>query len=152
MERTHRTIGLLWRTLPGAVALAGGLFLSACGEQEKDYANNPRPPTPINVSAYISPERVSVSPSSIGAGPIVVVVTNQSRTSQQATFEDEGASSPDSHVQQTTGPINPGDTGELKVLVRRGTYTLRTSSDSIAPATVVVGEERESAQNKVLQP
>jgi hypothetical protein len=114
------------------------------------YENRPRPPAPINVAAYISGDRVSVSPTSFGAGPIVVVVTNQSSDSQEATFEGEGEGS--GSVQQSTGPINPGDTGELKVFVDPGSYTLRTSEGGVAPATVTVGAQRESAQNKVLQP
>jgi len=126
------------------------MTLAGCGEEVESYKNNPRPPAPINVAAYISANRVSVSPTSFGAGPIVVVVTNQSSDSQEATFEGEDGGS--GEVQQSTGPINPGDTGELKVFVDPGSYTLRTSDGSIAPATVTVGGRRESAQNKVLQP
>lgn len=151
MERTQRTLGRPSRTLAGTALLLLGLALPACGSQEESYRNNPRPPAPINVSAYISQDRVSVSPTSFGAGPIVVVVTNQSTTSQEATFEDEGGGG-SSSVRQSTGPINPGDTGEIKVFVDQGTYTLRTGSGGISPATVTVGGERESAQNKVLQP
>ncbi len=150
MERTHRTTSLPWRPLGVALLLAAAL-LAGCGDQ-KDYANDPRPPSPINVAAYISSNRVSVSPSSFGAGPIVVIVTNQAQTSQSATFEAEGLSGDGSGLSQSTGPINPGDTAEIKLLVHQGTYRLRAGSDSIAPATVTVGSKRASAQNKVLQP
>jgi hypothetical protein len=74
-----------------------------------------------------------------------VIITNQSGVSQEATFSG-------SAVTQSTGPINPGDTGQIKVLAKEGTYTLETSAGGVSPATVNVGPERESAQNKVLQP
>jgi hypothetical protein len=133
------------------VAAVAALLAGGCGKQEA-YENNPRPPAPINVSAYISPQRVSVSPSTFGAGPIVLVVTNQSPQSQEATVQGAGRASRTSGLTQTTGPINPGDTGQIKLLVQEGTYQVRVDSDSIAPATMVVGSERQSAQNQVLQP
>jgi hypothetical protein len=150
MERKHPIHRLARRTLT-CVGLPLALFaLVGCGSEVQRYKNDTRPPTPINVAAYVSADRVSVSPTSFGAGPIVVVVTNQSSDSQELTFEGDGGGS--GNVQQSTGPINPGDTGELKVFVDPGSYTLRASSGGVAPATVTVGAERESAQNKVLQP
>lgn len=131
-------------------AACAALLLSSCGD-EKPYANKPRPAAPINVAAYISASRVSVSPPSFGAGPVVFIVTNQSATSQGVTFESEGGGS-GSDVTQSTGPINPGDTGEIKLQVLEGTYRMRATSGAIAPATVTVADRRPSAQNKVLQP
>ena len=151
MERKQRTLTSSSRGLAGTVALLVLIPIAGCGEQ-KDYRNDPRPPAPINVAAYISPNRISVSPSSFGAGPIVVVVTNQSSTSQEATFETEGSSGQGSGLAQTTGPINPGDTGQIKLFVRQGVYRLRVNSGAIPPATVFVDGERNSAQNQVLQP
>ena len=145
MERPQWTFIFPWRTLAGAATMVGVLVVSGCGSERKAYKNDPRPPAPINVAAYVSPDRISISPSSFGAGPIVVIVTNQSDTSQEVTLDG-------SRVEQSTGPINPGDTGEIKVFVHQGTYTLHTSSGLISPATMVVSEERESAQNEVLQP
>jgi hypothetical protein len=127
------------------VVLAGGLLLTGCGKRQKDYANDPRPPSPINVAAYISTDRVSVSPASFGAGPIVVIVTNQSGVSQEVTLTGD-------QVTQSTGPINPGDTGQMKVFAKEGTYTLEVSAGGVRSATVNVGPERASAQNQVLQP
>jgi hypothetical protein len=149
MERTHSTPSSPRRSATG-LAAALALVVAGCGEKEA-YENNPRPPAPINVSAYISPQRVSVSPSSFGAGPIVLIVTNQSRDSQEAIIETEGSGG-NSELTQSTGPINPGDTGQIKLDVKQGTYQLRVQSGTIDPATVTVGSERESAQNKVLQP
>lgn len=134
--------------LPLVLALAAAVLLAAgCGDSSS-YQNDPRPPAPINVTAYISPTRVSVSPKSFGAGPIVLIVTNQSDTSQEATFRTDAGDD----VNQTTNPINPGNTAQLKLNVREGSYVLRTGNDEVAPATVTVDRARPSAQNDVLQP
>lgn len=126
---------------------AAVLVLTGCGSSSS-YKNDPRPPAPINVTAYISPTRVSVSPKTFGAGPIVLIVTNQSDTSQEATFQTDSGD----EVNQTTSPINPGNTAQLKLDVQEGTYVLRTGNDEVEPATVTVDAERPSAQNDVLQP
>jgi hypothetical protein len=147
MERTHSP------RLMSVLAVAGlALALPACGDDD-DYKNELRPPAPINVTAYVSPKRVSVSPAEFGAGPIVVVVTNQSNASQEVTFASEsaGASGGPEDVTQST-LINPGDTGELKLDVTQGSYVVRTGDESVRPATVTVGPKRESAQNQLLQP
>jgi hypothetical protein len=135
--------------VPGVLTtVVAASVLAGCGEQ-RYHNTHPRPPAPITVSAYISPTRVSASPASFGAGPITLLVTNQSTSSQEVTFETGGSGS---SVTQTTGPINPGDTGEIKLFVREGEYRLRASSGAISPATLMVGGERPSAQNEVLQP
>ena len=55
----------------------GGLALGGCGSSSADYKNDPRPPSPIVITGYIDDQRVSVSPRSLGAGPISLIVTNQ---------------------------------------------------------------------------
>lgn len=141
------------KTLRTCVAvLAGGVALTACGD-DNNYNNRPRPPSPINVTAYVGSKRVSVSPQTFGAGPIVVIVTNQSNSSQDVTFQNSTAGSGGkSDVTQSTGPINPGDTGQLKVDVVQGSYEVKAGDGSIRPASVSVGPERASAQNDLLQP
>lgn len=147
MESKSRHSEPGWRPSAIVVAAITALSLAACGQQD-DFANNPRPPAPINVSAYVSEQSITVSPDSFGGGPIVVTVTNQSEESQETIVESDGSS----RLKQSSGPINPGDTGQIKVLVKQGTYTLRTASGTVEPATMTVGEQRESAQNRVLQP
>src|SRR4051812_6249287 len=98
MERTHRT-GI-------AALVALGLAVSGCGDDD-DYKNELRPPAPINVTAFVSAKRISVSPATFGAGPIVVIVTNQSNSSQDVTFQTERDVAAGADVAQSTGPINP---------------------------------------------
>ena len=81
------------KTLRTCVAvLAGGILLTACGD-DNSHKNELRPPSPINVTAYVGAKRVSVSPNTFGAGPIVVIVTNQSNSSQDVTFQNSTAGS-----------------------------------------------------------
>ena len=134
-----------------AALLAGALLVAGCGDDD-DYKNNPRPPSPINITAYVGAKRVSVSPNQFGAGPIVVIVTNQSNSSQDVTFQNDLAGGGEGDVAQSTGPINPGDTGQLKLDVVEGKYIVKTGDDAIRPASVNVGPERRSAQNDLLQP
>ena len=148
METKLSTAGPRLRALIASLVGLAVLGLAACGEDE-DYRNELRPPSPINVTAYVGGGKVSVSPASFGAGPIVMIVTNQSNTSQDVSVEDgEGAG----RLAQSTGPINPGDTGQIKLDVPQGTYFVKTGDQSIRPATITVGAERPSAQNELLQP
>lgn len=124
---------------------------AGCGGGD-DYANRPRPPAPINVTAAISDARISVSPRQFGAGPIVLIISNQSSSAQEVTFEtNELAGSQPGRTFNTT-PINPRGTATLKVDVREGEWELRTEDDAIRAADVKVGETRKSAQDELLQP
>lgn len=148
---TDRTAGSRSRAAALCALALAALVATGCGTQS-DYKNKPRPPSPINITASISAKGVSVSPNVFGAGPVVLVVTNQTDTSQEVTFETDELGGSKPGVAQKTGPINPQGTGELKVDVPEGTYRVRTENDTIQPATLQVGGKRESAQNKVLQP
>jgi len=131
----------------GAAALASG-----CGGQEDDYENKDRPPAPIVVAASIGEQRVSVSPRRFGAGPITLIVTNQTQSAQELTLETDEIGGTDAGIEQQTGPISPGDTASLKADLRQGTYRVAVNGDGIDEAALDVGEPRESAQNQLLQP
>jgi len=124
---------------------------AGCGSDD-DYRNENRPPHPINLATLISQDRVSVSPRTFGAGPVVLVITNQTGSSQQVTLETDEPGLTKAGLRQTTSPINPQDTANLKVTVRPGRYVVRVGDDAIRPARVVVGPKRKSAQNELLQP
>jgi hypothetical protein len=134
----------------GAAACGAVLVLAGCGSSS-DYANTPRPPVPITVTAAIIKDRVLVSPARFGAGPITLVVTNQTPRSQELTFETSELGGTQSGVRQRSGPINPQSTATLKADVRQGTYTLRARS-GVRAARITVGRRRASAQNQLLQP
>ena len=145
MHRLNRA-----KVLAAASALTSMLAVG-CGDED-DYANDPRPPAPIVVSAAVTDSRVSVSPKEFGAGPVNLIVTNQTQRAQEITLETDEIGGSEPGIQQRTGPINPGDTATLKADLRSGTYRVATDSENIKPAALDVGESRPSAQNELLQP
>ena len=132
------------------VVLAAALFgfvlaLSACGGGD-DNRNKTRPPVPINISVELGANRVTASPAKFGAGPITLLVSNQSTASQTLTIDGP-------RVRQSVGPINPEDTATLKVTVGSGEFALAADEASgLKPAKLEVGPERVSAQNQLLLP
>jgi hypothetical protein len=142
----RRTAALL------ALAVAIGLALGGCGSSSADYRNDPRPPGPIVLTGYVDDRRVSVSPRSLGAGPISLIVANQTSTAQRVTLESAGATGSGPGLRQVTAPISPRDTATLKADVTPGRYTVHVGGDAIRAARIQVGPERASAQNDLLQP
>ena len=147
LRRTSRT------ALVVACASVCAAGASGCSSDDDGYANKPRPPAPIVVSVAISDEKVSVSPRKFGAGPIALVITNQSGDAQQVTLETEDSpgSGPGSRPVET-GPIGPRETASVKADVTEGDYAVRVAADGVAPGRHTVGELRKSAQNELLQP
>ena len=123
--------------------------LAGCGGGDQSYSNEPRPAAPIVLTASITKNEVAVSPEQFGAGPVSLVVANQTSAAQEITFETAGGSA---GFKQQTGPINPGDTATLKANVETGKLTVRVQGDGIEPAELTVGDPRPSAQNDLLQP
>jgi hypothetical protein len=134
----------------GACSLSA-LVAGGCGSSSSDYKNTPKPPAPIVVSASIGNDTVNVSPTKFGAGPITLVITNQSSDSQQVTLESADTSSGPGTRPVQTGPINPRETASVAANVKQGTYSLKVGGD-VKDARIVVGRERKSAQNELLQP
>ncbi len=147
MRRT--TVGML---------MVGSLLLAGCGSGST-FANRPRPPVPVNLTVYINNARVSVSPTAVGAGPVVFIVTNSADHTESLTIQSDGGG-----TLANTGPINPQATAQVTVDFRSpGVYTVgtgaRAGSDaflatqpSIAPARIHIGSSRPSASNELLQP
>jgi hypothetical protein len=127
------------------------LGLPACGGEE-DHANRERPAASINVTAAIIDGRVIVSPRSFGAGPIRLIVTNQTKTAQEIRFETDEVGGDSPGITQKTGPINPSSAATLEVDVREGDYAISTADSAIEPASVKVGAPRPSAQGDLLLP
>jgi hypothetical protein len=129
-----------------ALALAGAL--SACGDDE-DHANKERPAVSINVTAAIIDGRINVSPREFGAGPIRLIVTNQTDSEQAVTLATGGS---EAGITETSDPITPSGTTTLEVDVPEGEYEITAGNGQIRPASVTVGTARPSAQDQLLQP
>jgi hypothetical protein len=133
------------------LAAVSVVVLAGCGA-DTSYKNKNRPAEPINVTANVSDKRVSVSPNGIGAGPIVLIITNQTPRRQEITLETS-ALNQKAGIKQSTGPIVPsGGTAQLQVNVTQGSYRLSAADNSISPATIAVGSPRGTSQNELLQP
>jgi hypothetical protein len=140
------------RRVEGVVAVTVvAVGLAGCGA-ESDYANKPRPPAPISVTAAIDKHRVRVSRPSFGGGPVTFIISNQSGAEQKVTFESDELGAETGGIRRATGTIEPRSTANLKVDAPEGTYTLSASGDDVAPATIEVGARRKSSQNDLLLP
>jgi hypothetical protein len=143
-ERHRRIRAQRRRALPMLALCGAALLASSCGSNDDRNAN--RPPVPINISIQLGAQKVTVSPAKFGAGPITLLVANQSGASQTLTIDGP-------RVRQSVGPINPEDTATLKVTVQPGQYTVATDeSAGLRPARLAVGPERASGQNTLLLP
>jgi len=116
---------------------------AGCGAD--DHPNEPRPPSPIEVTAKVDNEKVDVSPSKFGAGLVVMTISNQSDDPVQMAVEGPTA--------VTGGVIQPGQPGNLKVDFKEGEYAVTAGEESLAkPALLTIGPERASSQNELLLP
>jgi hypothetical protein len=140
----------LWtRAAPLLACVPLAILVVGCGGGE-DFKNNPRPPVPLQVTGVITEKRVTVSPNKFGAGPIVLNVSNLTEQSHTLTLDGE-------QVRERVGPINPQDVATIQKTLKAGHYAVRAGSAAAAPreikpATLVVGPERPSAQDKLLLP
>jgi hypothetical protein len=144
----------------GLVVIATGV-IAGCGSSAH-FANRPSPPTPVNLTVYINDQKVSVSPTSVGAGPVVLIVTNQASTAQSLTVLPAGASA--AQPIADTGAINPQATAQVTVnLNTPGSYTVGTTPNAsteaaaavptgVRPAVLRVGQSRPTGSNVLLQP
>ena len=134
------------------IALLAAALLAGCGDSGGDYENEPRPPSPINVTARVGDEDISVSPEKFGAGPISLIISNQTDEPQELTFEtDELGGDEPGLAPQSSGEIRPDGTATIKVDVREGSYVLKAAGGA-REARIEVGAPRPSAQNELLQP
>ncbi|WP_028061349.1 hypothetical protein [Candidatus Solirubrobacter pratensis] len=134
-----------------AVAIAASALAAGCGGGGP-RANVRRPPAPVTMTAAIHDDVVQVSPARVGAGPIVLVVSNQTAKPQRVTFEtDELGGSRAGRIAST--PVIPAQgTGRLTIDARSGRYAVHVRSRAIRAAHVRVGAPRKSSQNDLLLP
>jgi hypothetical protein len=132
--------------------LGPALLVAGCGGDSGHFANRPRPPAPITVTAAIDTSHVRVAPEKFGAGPITVIVSNQSGAPQRITFETDEVGGRLAGIRKSTGPVADRGTATLQVDPREGTYRLSVRSQAIKPATLTVGKPRPSSQDELLQP
>ena len=134
-------------TLLAAGALA--VLVAACGGED-DFENKPRPPVPVQLTGVITEDEVTISPRRLGAGPVVLIVSNQTQQSHTITLEGE-------EIRETVGPVNPLDTAQIQRTLKPGKYEVKAGSEQAAPKEIAagsidVGPPRPSSSNDVLLP
>jgi hypothetical protein len=148
------------RTFATLTVTAVAVAVAGCGGGTH-FANKPRPPTPVNLAVYVNDARISVSPNKVGAGQIILIVTNQASKTESLSIHPSGR--PGQSL-ASTGPINPQSTARITVeLGGPRDYTIaagkagtsqaaRATSSPIQPVRLHVGKPRPSASNALLQP
>ena len=131
------------------VVCASALLVTGCGGG-KSFKNDPRPAIPVQLTGVITDKEVTISPKRVGAGPVILNISNQARTAHTITLEGEGAT-------DTVGPVNPLGTGQLQQTLKQGTYTVKAGSKiatahEIKPFVLTVGKPRSSSSNQLLLP
>ncbi len=135
------------------LAATAAILLGGCGSTGT-FADRPTPATVVNLTVYVSDHRVSVSPASAGAGPVLFIVTNQASRNEAVEVRSSGGG----RALATTGPINPGGTAQVEVDFHSGEYLLAaqqagaSAGSAIHPAMLRIGRARPSADNALLQP
>jgi hypothetical protein len=125
-----------WAVAATVLATAG--VLAGCGAEPRDDAGIEGPPLPIVVNASIDDHTVTISPRRLlVAGPITLLITNESKASQQVTLEQDAAAGVAAAVQ--TGPINPRETAQIEARVQQGDYALHVGAKRVRAARLVVG-------------
>ena len=131
------------RAAPVVCALA--LTAAGCGGSGHFEADT-EPPAPVNLSVLIGNSRVQLSPARIGAGPVLLLVTNQSPRSETLTVHQ-----PRVGEVASTGPITPQSTAQLQVnFTVPGFYAL--VADRVAPAKLRIEPPRRGGDGALLQP
>jgi hypothetical protein len=149
------------RSATVTLVVVAGVGLAACGSSGGHFANLPRPPSPVNLTVYINNQRVSLSPASVGAGPVVFIVTNQANRAESVTILPAGVEA--GQPVADTGPISPQATAQVKVNLSMGAYTVATTSSGgteaaaaaqpgIQPALLRIGAQRPSSSGQLLIP
>lgn len=135
----------------GALAsalVAATAILAGCGGSGKDFADQPRPPATVLLTGVITDSGVTVEPNRVGAGPVEIIVSNQ--TQQSHTLTLDGANI----APINTPPISPEDTGQIKQTLDPGTYTVKAGSThavkkGLQAAKLIIGKARPDSNQQV---
>ena len=142
MRFREAVIGARRRVLVALAALAC-TGMAACGGDD-DFANEPRPAAPVDVSAAITKRGLLVSPSKVGAGVVEITVSNQ--TDEAAQFELAGPTTPPGTE------VPAGGTGSVKAQLDEGIYEVSAEPATARTARLRIGPPRPSSSSDLLLP
>ena len=123
-------------------------FSVGCGDS-RDSNKGFRPPVTRIAGLVLDGKATHISPSEIGAGPITIKIANKTgQPVEQVSLRSfDGGCVSD---QADSGRIPAGGSGTITATLVPGTCEI--VADSMATSKLLVGPERESAQNKLLLP
>jgi hypothetical protein len=145
------------------IAMLGTAVLSVagCGSSSGGgtFADQATPTAPVNLTVYVNDSKISISPASVGAGPVVFIVTNQGSKAHSLAISAAGGS----HPIASTAPINPQGTTQVSVDFKPGAYSVATGSargtdaqlanaPAIAPASLHIGSQRSNKPGELITP
>lgn len=137
------------RTRAALLLLLSAVLFAGCGSSDK-FKNKPRPPTPVQLTGVVTDKQVTISPKRVGAGPVILLISNQTNSAHSITLEGGGKT-------EMVGPVNPLDAATLQSTLTPGTYTVKAGSKhatkkEIQPGTLTVGQARPSSSDQLLLP
>ena len=129
------------------LAIAAAIVAGCGGE---DFKNEARAPIREALTGVIQNDKVTVSPSEIGAGPVEITISNQTKADHTVTLEGES-------IVERQGPVAPGDTLTIQKTLTQGSYEVKAGSEKavpreIRPAVLRIGKERKNSNNDLLLP
>jgi hypothetical protein len=132
----------------GAGLAIAAVIVAGCGED--DFKNEARAPVREALTGVIQDDKVTVSPSRVGAGPVEITISNQTKAEHSVTLEGES-------IVERQGPVGPGDTVTIQKTLTRGNYEVKAGSEKavpreIRPAILRIGKERQNSNNDLLLP
>jgi hypothetical protein len=132
-----------------SILFAGTMLVAGCGGGSH-FKNETRPPVPVQLTGVVTDRSVQISPSRVGAGPVIITVSNQTTGAHTLTLEGNDST-------DTVGPVNPMGTGKLQQTLKPGTYTLKAGSQQasateIMPGKVTVTRQRPNSSGDLLLP
>ena len=133
------------RTLTAATLVAALLVAAGCGEGS-GRGDEERPPLPIVIAVQIGDDEVTGSPKKIGAGPITLIASNQTKLPQKLKVEGPRL--------ERVLPVDATDAATLKITLDPGEYTLSTGArdQQTKPFALRVGPKRATSQPRLLLP
>jgi hypothetical protein len=121
------------------------LGLGACGGGTH-FANRPRPAIPVDLTVYVNNSHVSISPARVGAGPVILYVTNQASGPETVAIRSQTGS-----TLASSGAINRGQTAQISTNLRaQGSYSI--AAGKISPAHLQITKPRPNSDNALLEP
>jgi hypothetical protein len=122
-------------------------LLAGCGSAARlKFEGHNRPASPIDLSVYVGDGRVAFAPRRITAGPVELLVVNQSARAREVVV-----TLPDGRVAAKTPELEPGGSAQLKTTLTRRSYEVRILGRG-SGSRLTVERPARSGNNELLQP